>query len=89
MSMFRQRSYWLVLNWSKLPKAALSENSTGPTCIDFVLYAKSASSLSVSAGQMRDTRNLSIKPVILLGTLDDKGVRPSDHNFSTVSFYVH
>ena len=27
--------------------------------------------------------------VFLLGTLDDKGVRPSDHNFSTVSFYVH
>jgi len=36
-----------------------------------------------------DTRNLSVKPVIRIGTLDDKGVRPSDHNFSTVTFYVH
>ena len=57
--------------------------------IDFVFYAKSATNLSVSAGQVPDTRNLSIKPVILIGTLDDKGVRPSDHNFTTVSFYVH
>src|SRR5438128_2726066 len=57
--------------------------------IDFVFCAKSATNLSVSAGQVPDTRNLSVKPVILLGTLDDKGVRPSDHNFSTVSFYVH
>jgi len=57
--------------------------------IDFVFYAKSATNLSVSAGQVPDTRNLSVKPVIRIGTLDDKGVRPSDHNFTTVTFYVH
>src|SRR5438128_355365 len=57
--------------------------------IDFVFYAKNATNLSVSSGQVPDTRNLSVKPVIRIGTLDDKGVRPSDHNFSTVTFYVH
>jgi len=57
--------------------------------IDFVFYAKNATNLSVSSGQVPDTRNLSVKPVILLGTLDDKGVRPSDHNFTAVTFYVH
>jgi len=57
--------------------------------IDFVFYAKNATNLSMSSGQVPDTRNLSVKPVIRIGTLDDKGVRPSDHNFSTVTFYVH
>jgi len=57
--------------------------------IDFVFYAKNATNVSVSSGRVPDMRNLAVKPVIKLGTLDDKGVRPSDHNFMSVTFYVH
>ncbi len=57
--------------------------------IDHVYYSHNATTLSVTAGKVPDTRNLAVKPVILLGTLDDKGVRPSDHNFMTVDFTVY
>jgi len=57
--------------------------------IDFVFYAKNATNVSVSSGRVPDMRNLAVKPVIKLGTLDDKGVRPSDHNFMSVTSYVH
>jgi endonuclease/exonuclease/phosphatase family metal-dependent hydrolase len=56
--------------------------------IDHVFYSKGATTLSVSGGKVPDTRNLAVKPVVLIGTLDDKGVRPSDHNFITVDFTV-
>ncbi len=54
--------------------------------IDHVFYARSASTVSVSGGQVPDQRNLNVKPVILVNTLDDKGVRPSDHNYMSISF---
>src|SRR3989449_3485494 len=51
--------------------------------IDHVFYSKGATNLSVTAAKVPDTRNLAIRPVIKIGTSDDKGVRPSDHNFMT------
>jgi len=57
--------------------------------IDHVFYSKGATNLSVTAGKVPDTRNLAIAPVVLIGTSDDKGVRPSDHNFMTVDFTVY
>lgn len=57
--------------------------------IDHVLISKNATTVSLSGGQVPDTRNLAVKPVILIGTLDDKGVRPSDHNFMSISLVVH
>jgi endonuclease/exonuclease/phosphatase family metal-dependent hydrolase len=57
--------------------------------IDHVFYSKGATNLSVTAGNVPDTRNLAIAPVVLIGTSDDKGVRPSDHNFMTVDFTVY
>ncbi|GAC1436624.1 MAG: hypothetical protein NVS1B11_19100 [Terriglobales bacterium] len=57
--------------------------------IDHVFYSTSATTVSVTAGQVPDQRNLSVKPVILIGTLDDKGVRPSDHNFMSIGFDLH
>jgi endonuclease/exonuclease/phosphatase family metal-dependent hydrolase len=57
--------------------------------IDHVFYSKGATTLSVTAGKVPDTRNLAVRPIVLLGTLDDKGVRPSDHNFTTVDFTVY
>jgi len=57
--------------------------------IDHVFYSKGATNLSVTAGKVPDTRNLAVRPIVLIGTLDDKGVRPSDHNFTTVDFTVY
>jgi endonuclease/exonuclease/phosphatase family metal-dependent hydrolase len=62
---------------------------TRRTRIDFVFQSKSATTVSVKAGQVPDTRDLTQKPVVLLNTLDDKGVRPSDHNFTSVTFTVN
>jgi endonuclease/exonuclease/phosphatase family metal-dependent hydrolase len=57
--------------------------------IDFVLYAGDTSVLSARAGNIPDTRDLSNTGVVnLLGTLDDKGVRPSDHNLVFTNFEV-
>jgi mRNA deadenylase 3'-5' endonuclease subunit Ccr4 len=56
--------------------------------IDYVYYSLS-SSLSLVRAEIPDTRNLSQTNVtILLGTLDDKGVRPSDHNPMIATFQL-
>ena len=57
--------------------------------IDFVLYAPGASALVVRRGNIPDTRDLSNTRVVnKLGTSDDKGVRPSDHNLVVTDFEV-
>ena len=56
--------------------------------IDYVYYSLS-SSLSLVRAEIPDTRNLSQTNVsIILGTLDDKGVRPSDHNPMIATFQL-
>jgi endonuclease/exonuclease/phosphatase family metal-dependent hydrolase len=57
--------------------------------IDYVWYSLSAGSLSLTSTQIPDTRDLSNTNVsVFLGTLDDKGVRPSDHNPMIANFNV-
>jgi len=49
--------------------------------IDYVFYSRGTSSLAVRSTQIPDSRDLNNPNVVtLLGTLDDLGVRPSDHN---------
>jgi len=55
--------------------------------IDYVFYSIGAAVRLIEA-RVPDTRNLAQTPVELLGTLDDKGVRPSDHNWYTASFQI-
>lgn len=56
--------------------------------IDYVYYSL-ASSLSLVGTQIPDTRNLSQTNVsVILGTLDDRGVRPSDHNPMIATFQI-
>jgi len=55
--------------------------------IDYIFYSRGAA-LSLSVAQVPDTRDLSQAPVELLGTLDDRGVRPSDHNWYTATFQL-
>lgn len=57
--------------------------------IDFILYTADASTLVVRRSNIPDTRDLSNTNVVSrLGTLDDKGVRPSDHNMVVSDFEV-
>ena len=56
--------------------------------IDYVFYSRSAPNLVLRAAQVPDLRDLSKSPAELLGTADDKGVRPSDHNMSMITFEV-
>lgn len=57
--------------------------------IDFVLYSADLTNFSTRATNIPDTRDLSNTHVVMpLGTPDDKGVRPSDHNMVITDFDV-
>jgi endonuclease/exonuclease/phosphatase family metal-dependent hydrolase len=57
--------------------------------IDYVFYSHSAGSLVLTGTQIPDTRDLSNTNVsVNLGTLDDRGVRPSDHNPMIANFNI-
>ena len=57
--------------------------------IDYVFYSKNTSNLVLRSAQVPDSRDLSNTNVqVFLGTLDDRGVRPSDHNHVVVTFDI-
>ena len=57
--------------------------------IDFILYAADVTAMTTKDANIPDTRDLSNTNVtVTLGTTDDKGVRPSDHNLVVVDFDV-
>ena len=57
--------------------------------IDFVLYAADVTAMTTKSANIPDTRDLSNTNVVnSLGTLDDNGVRPSDHNLVVTDFDV-
>ena len=57
--------------------------------IDYVFSSRGSSTLVPRRSKIPDTRDLNnTNVVITLGTLDDKGVRPSDHNPMTTDFDV-
>jgi endonuclease/exonuclease/phosphatase family metal-dependent hydrolase len=57
--------------------------------IDFVLYAGDATNLTTKSANIPDLRDLNNTNVVnALGTSDDKGVRPSDHNLVVTDFDV-
>jgi endonuclease/exonuclease/phosphatase family metal-dependent hydrolase len=59
--------------------------------IDHVLYSKGATGVSVTGGGTPDQRAAGTGALVTvkIGTADDKGVRPSDHNFTWVSFDIN
>jgi hypothetical protein len=58
--------------------------------IDYVFYSRSATSLVLRSTQIPDSRDLNNTNVVVwLGTLDDRGVRPSDHNQMVANFDVY
>ena len=49
--------------------------------IDYVFYSRDSSGLVANTAKIPDSRDFNNSNVVIrLGTLDDKGVRPSDHN---------
>jgi len=57
--------------------------------IDFILYTADVTAMTTKRSNIPDTRDLSNTNVVnALGTLDDKGVRPSDHNLVIIDFDV-
>jgi endonuclease/exonuclease/phosphatase family metal-dependent hydrolase len=57
--------------------------------IDFILYAADVTAMTTKSANIPDTRDLSNTNVVtFLGNLDDKGVRPSDHNLVVTDFDV-
>jgi endonuclease/exonuclease/phosphatase family metal-dependent hydrolase len=57
--------------------------------IDFILYSADTSTFIARRGEIPDSRDLSNTNVVnKLGTPDDKGVRPSDHNIVVTDFEV-
>jgi endonuclease/exonuclease/phosphatase family metal-dependent hydrolase len=57
--------------------------------IDFILYSSDPTIFAARGSNIPDTRDLSNTHVVtLLGTADDKGVRPSDHNLVVADFDV-
>lgn len=66
---------------------AYSDNSvslatrTRRSRIDYIFYSRGARNVTLTAAQVPDLRDLTKTNVrVKLGTADDKGVRPSDHN---------
>ena len=57
--------------------------------IDFILYSSDQTVFAARGSNIPDTRDLSNTNVVtMLGTSDDKGVRPSDHNLVVADFEV-
>jgi len=55
--------------------------------IDYIFYSRSSSALVARSAKIPDSRDLSNPNVVVrLGTADDAGVRPSDHNFVVANF---
>lgn len=61
---------------------------TRRTRIDHVVYSRTANGVTVTDAMVPDQRapNTASKVTVKIGTTDDKGVRPSDHNFMWVGF---
>ena len=59
--------------------------------IDHILYSKSATNVSVTGGGTPDQRAAGTGALVTvkIATADDKGVRPSDHNFTWISFDIN
>lgn len=59
--------------------------------IDHIVYSKGATGVSVTGGGTPDQRAAGTAALVTvkIGTADDKGVRPSDHNFTWVSFDIN
>ena len=70
---------------------ASTNTRTRRSRIDHVFYSKGDSGISVTGAEVPDQRapGTASKVVVRIGTTDDEGVRPSDHNFMEVTFALN
>jgi PKD repeat protein len=70
---------------------ASSLTRTRKSRIDHIFYAKGATGVSVAAAEVPDQRapNTAGQVTVKIGTTDDKGVRPSDHNFIEATLNIN
>jgi endonuclease/exonuclease/phosphatase family metal-dependent hydrolase len=68
-----------------------TDTRTRRSRIDHVLYSKNATGVSVTGAGVPDQRaaGTAAQVTVKINTLDDKGVRPSDHNFTWVAFHIN
>jgi PKD repeat protein len=68
-----------------------AETRTRRSRIDHIFYSKGASGTSVTDAEVPDQRapNTAALVVVKIGTTDDNGVRPSDHNFIEATLTVN
>jgi PKD repeat protein len=68
-----------------------SMTRTRKSRIDHIFYAKGATGVSVAAAQIPDQRapGTAALVTVKIGTTDDKGVRPSDHNFVEATLNIN
>lgn len=71
--------------------AASTSTRTRRSRIDHIFYSKGASGASVTAAEVPDQRapNTAALVTVKLGTTDDDGVRPSDHNFMEATLTIN
>ena len=74
-----------------LSNAPNTSTRTRRSRIDHIFYSKGASSVSVTDAEVPDQRapNTAALVVVKIGTTDDNGVRPSDHNFIEATMTVN
>ena len=79
----------LATAYSSNPAGTLTR--TRRSSIDHVFYSQAASTVSVTGAQVPDQRapNTASQVVVKIGTTDDLGVRPSDHNYMEVDFDIN
>jgi PKD repeat protein len=70
---------------------ASATTRTRKSRIDHIFFAKGATGVSVAAAQVPDQRtpNTGALVTVKIGTSDDKGVRPSDHNFMEATLNIN
>jgi endonuclease/exonuclease/phosphatase family metal-dependent hydrolase len=56
--------------------------------IDYIFTSRGAANLSITNAKIPDLRDLTHLPSELIGTSDDLGVRPSDHNMMVATLQV-
>jgi PKD repeat protein len=68
-----------------------STTRTRRSRIDHIFYSKSATGISVAGAEVPDQRapNTAALVVVKIGTTDDKGVRPSDHDFIEATLNIN
>lgn len=57
--------------------------------LDYIFYSRNAYNVSLTNSSIPDVRDLSRTPSEYVGTTDDLGVRPSDHNLMVSTFRLN